>query len=181
MSIDAYEAALRTANGPRGTARAIWNLLHWRHNDVTGRCDPSSRSLALACGVHKDAIQRALTALEKNGWITIHRRGRRQSWAYTPHLQPIECPDHPGTHECPDHPGTQCPENTATSARTIRAQLKRTKLNDNPPTPLAGGPRSTGKIPTGTSRTTVHRQLGGPGSTRARSLVEDLTDRSWAE
>ncbi len=73
-----YDIALREVTRDCGfVAGHVWNGL-WRDTDHrTGKATTSRRSLADRIGCSLGGVKKALRLLERDGWITIVRRGNK--------------------------------------------------------------------------------------------------------
>lgn len=85
MSFTAISTALRVISEKKLTnsAKLVLIALASRHNQETGRCDPSLERMGKDMGISKRAVRDGLRELEENGLIqTVHRtaetgRGKR--------------------------------------------------------------------------------------------------------
>ena len=74
MSFQAMTWAVRQELPVR--EKMVLLMLANRVNADTGRCDPSIQRLATDCGMSKDSVRRAITALAGRGLIEVLRRSR---------------------------------------------------------------------------------------------------------
>ncbi|AXH75377.1 MAG: helix-turn-helix domain protein [Microviridae sp.] len=175
MSYDATAQAIQTT-GPKGPAKLVLILLAHHLNAGTGKCCPSVTTLAEEAGMKRQTVIDALKTLEAGGWITS-RKTAGKATNYVLDMQPV--PETAPADQCRNRHYTSAENGTAPVPKTAPEQGSNREVNKNPPTPLRGG--GGRRIPTGTNRTTVHRTETPSGSTRARTLVQDLTDTSWAD
>lgn len=71
------------------TQKMVLVMLADRHNDDTGRCDPSHDKLASDCGLSRRTVIDHIEALEKAGFLSISRRsidGYKTSNQYQLHI-----------------------------------------------------------------------------------------------
>lgn len=90
MSFEAAGWAIRTELVETPYERLVLIVLADCHNAATGRCDPSIEFIAKRCHISRRSVERAITALEERGVLTVKRRksgsGQQMSNAYKLHL-----------------------------------------------------------------------------------------------
>jgi DNA-binding transcriptional ArsR family regulator len=79
MSFTAFKNAMQNISmaSVSPCAKLVFVGLSNRHNQETGRCDPSVETIAGDLGISERSVRNGLRELEKNGLITTTHRTRR--------------------------------------------------------------------------------------------------------
>jgi hypothetical protein len=90
--LDFYAAMVRSNAFTRSALAVAFILLYRCQNGHTGRCDPSTATLAKETGLPERSVKRALSELRKSGWWLIRRggaKGRGDTNTYAPQLERV--------------------------------------------------------------------------------------------
>lgn len=157
----------------KGTPRAVLRALADRMNEQTRRCNPSHQDLAAMTGRHRATVIRAIKKLETDGIIAV-RHCRRHGNRYVINgLPAVSSKSHSATSDV-----ATCDIRSS----TLRHESERIRKESNTSASGGGFTRKQAFEIVRAARM-LDERFPAPGtarSTRARSLVEDLTDHSWA-
>lgn len=185
---DTYAACLDTR--ARGHAQHVLIQLARHRNSLSGRCNPSTATLAKNTGLKKQTVCNAIATLERLGCITAIRRPGKATNYVLNLQQPV--PETAPVDQCRNRHHTSAENGTAPVPKT--APESGSNQERNPKSAAHASPAASAapygarsKIPAGQNRNTLHlapcQWCGGShptGTIRQRCINQDLNDTSWA-
>jgi hypothetical protein len=107
-------------------------LLYWHFNGRTGRCDPSTETLAKETGLTERSVISAIAELRKSGWWRIGQGcGRGHTNSYLPLLEKVKHASPIGAGKGEAAFTLLPPETVKPSVRKGEARFTRTSKNQN--------------------------------------------------